>query len=114
MAQKVQVILVDDVDGGDAEETVSFALDGVNYEIDLNAENAAKLRDGIAPWIGHARRVGGRSGAGRRARTGRSSGSASSGADTSAVREWARQHGYTVSDRGRISAEVQQAYAAAH
>src|SRR5215213_4306718 len=62
MAQKVQVILVDDVDGGEATETVSFALDGVSYEIDVSEPNAAKLRDALAPWVGHARRVGGRSG----------------------------------------------------
>ena len=110
MAQKVQVILVDDVDGGDADETVSFALDGVSYEIDLNAKNASALRDSLATWVGHARRVGGRSGAGRR----RSSRSAAAGAGSNEVREWAREHGYKVSDRGRISAEVQQAYAAAH
>jgi hypothetical protein len=110
MAQKVQVILVDDVDGGDADETVSFALDGVSYEIDLNAKNAAALRDSLATWVGHARRVGGRSGGGRR-RSGRA---AAAGAGSNEVREWAREHGYKVSDRGRISAEVQQAYAAAH
>jgi hypothetical protein len=110
MAQKVQVILVDDVDGGDADETVSFALDGVSYEIDLNTKNAAALRDSVATWVGHARRVGGRSGGGRR----RSSRSTTAGAGSTEVREWAREHGYKVSDRGRISAEVQQAYAAAH
>jgi Lsr2 len=111
MAQKVQVILVDDVDGGDAEETVSFTLDGVSYEIDLNAKNAAAMRDALAKWVGHARRVSGRAGGGRRARGGRST---AAGSSSTEMREWARQHGYTVSDRGRISAEVQQAYAAAH
>lgn len=116
MAQKVQVILVDDLDGGDAEETVSFALDGVTYEIDLNAQNATRLRDELAPWVGHARRVGGRSGgggggrrSGSRART-----SSSAGTDTAAVREWARQNGHKVSERGRISSEVMEAYKAAH
>ncbi|WP_345713818.1 Lsr2 family protein, partial [Kineococcus glutinatus] len=67
MAQKVQVLLVDDVDGGEAAETVSFALDGVSYEIDLSDEHAGALRDAFAPWIGHARRVGGRTGARRAA-----------------------------------------------
>src|SRR4051812_50119181 len=62
MAQKVQVILVDDVDGGEASETVSFSLDGVSYEIDVSESNAGALRDALAPWVGHARRVGGRSG----------------------------------------------------
>src|SRR4051794_19239453 len=65
MAQKVQVILVDDVDGGEAAETVSFALDGVSYEVDLSEKNASALRDALAPWVGHARRVGGRSSGGR-------------------------------------------------
>src|SRR5262245_50504141 len=72
MAQKVQVILVDDIDGGEAEESVSFAIDGVNYEIDLSESNAVALREALAPWVGHARRVGGRSGGARRgARGGR-------------------------------------------
>src|SRR3954467_2454641 len=65
MAQKVQVILVDDVDGGEAAETVSFALDGVSYEVDLSEKNASALRDALGPWVGHARRVGGRSSGGR-------------------------------------------------
>ena len=60
MAQKVQVILVDDLDGGEADETISFALDGVNYEIDLSENNAESLWESLAEWIGHARRVGGR------------------------------------------------------
>ncbi len=111
MAQKVQVILVDDVDGGEAEETVSFALDGVSYEIDVSAENAEALREAIAPWVGHARRVGGRSTARRstRARNG-----SASRASLSDIREWARENGYKVSDRGRVSAEVMEAYHAAN
>ena len=111
MAQKVQVVLVDDLDGGVAEETVSFALDGVSYEIDLSAENAAKFRDELAGWVGHARRVGGRgrSGGGGRRSSGGGGGSRGSG-DSAAVREWARANGYTVSERGRIPAEVKAAY----
>lgn len=111
MAQKVQVILIDDVDGGNADETISFALDGVNYEIDLNAENAAALRDAFATWVGHARRVGGR--AGRRTRAARAAANGS-GPSNSEIREWARNNGYEVSDRGRISAEIRDAYTAAH
>jgi hypothetical protein len=125
MAQKVQVILVDDVDGGEAAETVSFALDGVTYEIDVSEVNADKLRDALAPWVGHARRVGGRSGGGRARSTGsgggrsRSSSSASGGGgggkhDLSDVRSWARENGYQVSDRGRVSSEVIAAYEKAH
>ncbi|MCL3861469.1 Lsr2 family protein [Actinotalea sp. K2] len=107
MAQKVQVVLVDDLDGGSADETVSFALDGVTYEIDLNTANAAQLRESFASWVGHARRVGGRSRTGTRRTSG--TGRASSG-DSTAIREWARQNGFTVSDRGRIPANVKAAY----
>lgn len=113
MAQKVQVVLVDDLDGGEAEETVSFALDGVSYEIDLNSANAARLRDELAPWVGHARRVGGRSSGGRRSAR-KQAASAAGGVDTAKVREWARESGLKVSERGRISADVMEAYAKAH
>ena len=118
MAQKVQVILVDDVDGGEAAETVSFALDGVSYEIDVSEENAAALRDALAPWVGHARRVGGRSGGGRaRSSSGGGTTRSRSGGgrhDLSDVRAWARENGYQVSDRGRVSSEVMTAYEKAH
>ena len=76
MAQKVQIHLVDDLDGSDASETVSFALDGATYEIDLNEAHAEELRNALAPYVGHARKAGGRrSSAGSR----RSSGSSSRG-----------------------------------
>lgn len=110
MAQKVQVLLVDDIDGGTADETVSFALDGVSYEIDLTSAHATELRDALATWVGHARKVGGRSSAGRSsgaARPRRSS-------DAGAVRAWAKENGFEVSERGRISAEIREAYDAAH
>ncbi|MDQ1620824.1 MAG: hypothetical protein QOE19_3393 [Actinomycetota bacterium] len=108
MAQKVQVILVDDIDGGSAEETVSFSLDGVSYEIDLSTANAAKLRDSFAPYVGTARRIGGRAGRARSRRSG--------GADnrTSEIREWARANGHKVNERGRIAADVVAAYDQAH
>ncbi|MCB7136878.1 histone-like nucleoid-structuring protein Lsr2 [Cellulosimicrobium marinum] len=109
MAQKVQVILVDDLDGGAADETVTFALDGVSYEIDLSAKNAQELRDAFASWVGNARKVSSRS-TSRPARRGRSSGAA----DATKIREWARENGFQVNDRGRISQEVQKAYDAAH
>jgi len=98
MAQKTQVILVDDVDGSEANQTVTFALDGVTYEIDLNDEHAAALRESLEEWVGKARRTGGRRSSGRR----RSSGPS----DTQKIREWAREQGLEVSDRGRVSAEV--------
>jgi hypothetical protein len=107
VAQKVQVILVDDIDGGSATETVSFAVDGAAYEIDLSAENAAKLRDAFASYVGAARKVGSRS-----ARRGRRS----SGADnrTAQIRAWARSENLKVNERGRIPAEIVAKYDAAH
>jgi len=108
MAKKVQVLLVDDIDkSSPADETVSFSLDGVSFEIDLTSDNAAKLRDDLAVWIGHAERTGGRRSSGRS--TPKVSGSGRK-ADLGAVRAWARENGHQVSDRGRISAEVQSAY----
>lgn len=116
MAQRVQVMLIDDVDGTDGAETVTFALDGVTYEIDLSQKNAGELREALAPWVGHGRRVSGRSTTGTRATARKSTAGASSGgsSDSSAVREWARSNGHTVSERGRISAAVMDAYSAAH
>ena len=110
MAQRVNIVLEDDLDGSEADETVTFALDGVSYEIDLNAKNAAALRDSLAQYVGHARRAAGRRAAGRPAASGRGSGKR----DLGDVREWARSNGHQVSDRGRISAEVQAAYDKAH
>ena len=104
MAQKVQVVLVDDIDGGDAAETLSFALDGVGYEIDLSEKNAAELRAALQPWIGAGRRVSGR----RTASRGRSR----SSSDAAKIRDWAKANGYEVSERGRVSAKVREAYAA--
>jgi hypothetical protein len=114
MAQKVQVILVDDVDGGDASETVTFGLDGVTYEIDLNDGNASKLRESLSTWVGHARRVGGRTSSSAGTRRRASSSNGSGGGDTASIRAWARENGHDVSERGRISAEVMSAYEAAN
>lgn len=104
MAQKVNIVLVDDIDGSEASETVSFALDGREYEIDLNEKHAGKLRDVLAPYIGHARRAGGSR---RRARNG-------SGPSPADIRAWARDNGFDVPDRGRVSSQVREAYLAAH
>jgi hypothetical protein len=108
VAQKVNIILVDDIDGSEASQTVSFGLDGTSYEIDLNDANAAALREALANYVGHARKV---SGGGRRTAGRRASGGSS---NTKEVREWARANGYDVSERGRVPADVQQAYDAAH
>jgi hypothetical protein len=111
MAKKVQVLLVDDIDkSSPADETVSFSLDGVSYEIDLTSDNAAKLRDDLAVWIGHAERTGGRRSTGRSTAASKSSGRK----DVGAIRAWARENGHSVNDRGRISAEIQAAYDKAH
>ena len=108
MAQKTQIILVDDIDGSEATQTVTFALDGVSYEIDLNDEHAAALRESVEEWTVKARRSGGRKITRRRGATRTQSG------ETQKIREWARENGHEVSDRGRISAPIREAYYAAH
>jgi len=108
MAQRVQVILEDDYDGGNADETVAFSLDGTEYEIDLSSKNASNLRDAFATWTAHARKTGGRR---RRGAKGSSGSSSSSSSD---IRAWAAANGYEVSSRGRVSAEVRDAYDKAH
>ncbi|MEI7055114.1 Lsr2 family protein [Nocardioides sp. CCNWLW239] len=107
MAKKVQIILEDDIDGSEAAETVSFALDGTSYEIDLSDANAAKLRDSLALFIGHAQKVSGR-------RAGAKKAAASGGATPKVMREWGKANGYSVPDRGRIPADVRAAFEAAH
>ncbi len=113
MAQRIQVILEDDLDGGAAVETVSFSLDGNSYEIDLSAANAAKLRDALAEYVGSARR-GSRSGGPSRA-GGRGRSSARPDREqTQAIREWARKNGHKVNDRGRVPAQIMEAYNSSH
>jgi hypothetical protein len=107
VAQKVQVLLVDDLEGGDADETVTFALDGKTYEIDLNAQNAEKLRTSLADFVSAGRRTGGRSGRGKSR-----SGSSSSGGgspETAKIRAWAKENGYVVNARGRVPAAIRAA-----
>ena len=98
MAQKIQTLFIDDLDGSAAEGTVRFGLDGTQYEIDLNAGHAKELRDALARYVDAARRVG--SGA-RRGRRG-------SAGDLNAVevREWAKAQGIEVKDRGRVPADL--------
>ena len=107
MAQKVQVVLVDDLDGSAADETVAFSLDGTSYEIDLNSAHAQELRDAIAPWISAGRRMTARRPASR-ARRGASTPAASS--DAAEVRAWAKANDIEVPDRGRIPAKVREAF----
>jgi hypothetical protein len=111
MAQKVNIVLIDDIDQSDADETVTFGLDGKEYAIDLNSEHAAALRDALAPYVAHGRPVSG--GRARRASTGTTR-AATTGTPASEIRAWARDNGFDVPERGRVSAEVREAYSAAH
>lgn len=110
-------LLVDDIDQSTEDvETVEFSIDGTQYTIDLGPENAEALREALSTYIDHAQRVGGPARAARKrkvaaapaveapARTGKE--------DLSGIREWARENGYGVSDRGRISQAIKDAYAA--
>lgn len=107
MAQKVITLLTDDLNGGEADQTVLFALDGKSYEIDLNDENAAELREKLAPFVGVARKTSSGPRAVRRM------GSSKPAQDLGAVRAWARENGYEVNDRGRVPATIMKAYEAA-
>ena len=103
--------LVDDLDGSVIEHggaTVKFALEGRSYEIDLSAANAERLRSALAPFI-----AAGRSTAGSRGTSARRSSRGASG-ELAAIRSWAQSNGYSVGDRGRISAEVRDAYERSH
>ena len=101
VAQKIQTVFIDDLDGTEAEGTVRFGLDGTEYEIDLNAEHARALRDALSRYVQAARRSGG---ARRPARSGRRA--RADGVDSTAVREWAKAQGIDVKDRGRVPAEL--------
>ncbi|MCW2893207.1 MAG: hypothetical protein QOG28_3204 [Trebonia sp.] len=112
MAQKITTLFIDDIDGGKAEGTVRFALDGTEYEIDLNSKHSDELRSALGKYVTHARKVGG---AARRAgrgagRAGRGAGSAQ---NTTEIRNWARENGIDIKDRGRVPADVVAKYQAA-
>jgi len=112
MAQKTLVQLVDDLDGspiaGGEGKTITFALDGVSYEIDLNQAHADELTEALAPYVAAGRKTGGRKSAGRAAPS-----SKSDPGELQKIRDWAKNNGHTVSDRGRIAATVRDAYNAA-
>ena len=103
MAQKIQTLLIDDLDGKEAEGTVRFGLDGAEYEIDLSAKHAEAMRKALEPYVSAARRAAG-SAARRPGRNGRRA--ATAGPDSTAVREWAKAQGIEVKDRGRIPADL--------
>jgi hypothetical protein len=99
MATKVLTTLQDDIDGSDATQTIRFALDGIEYEIDVSDRNANRLRNSLGDFIAHGRRVSGRSARNSAGRV-----------DIKAVRKWAEANGIDVSRRGRIPAEIVERY----
>ena len=105
--RKVQVVLQDDIDGSEPAKTVQFSLDGTAYEIDLGEQNAAALRDALAPWIAAARRASPGHIPSPRSKPRRSS-------ETVDIRRWAKENDIPVSDRGRISVDLRTQYEAAH
>jgi hypothetical protein len=104
MAQRIQTLLIDDLDGGEAAGTVRFGLDGAEYEIDLSAAHSDELRAALQNYLAHARRTGG---AARSAARGPRTNSA---VDTARVREWAKEQGIEVKERGRVPANVVEQY----
>ncbi|SEB53500.1 histone-like nucleoid-structuring protein Lsr2 [Microbacterium hydrocarbonoxydans] len=120
MARRIVHQLVDDIDGSVLEvgegETVHFSLNGASYEIDLNSEHAEELRTALEPYISAGRRAGS-SAAGRSSTSGRSASSRKRpgrNPEVAAIRAWANDNGYSLSERGRIPAPVVEAYNAAH
>ncbi|MBW8483416.1 histone-like nucleoid-structuring protein Lsr2 [Actinomadura parmotrematis] len=109
MAQKVEVLLVDDIDGGEADETVSFSLDGVGYEIDLSSKNATRLREELEPFVAGARKA--RKAATRPVKAPRTAGNRERSAE---IREWAKANGIAVNERGRIPQTVIEQFEAAN
>lgn len=99
MAKTVIEVITDDLDGSEGASTVTFGLNGATWEIDLNEKNAAKLEKALEPFLAKARRAGGRTKAGK-----------SSGPSAADIRGWAKENGFNVPDRGRIPAEVKDAY----
>jgi nucleoid-associated protein Lsr2 len=107
MAQHIQTLFIDDIDGGPAEGTVRFGLDGTDYEIDLSTVHNQELHKVLAAYVTHARKAGGTARRGLRGRRGDGS------LDTRKVREWARAEGIDIKERGRVPAEVIEKYKAA-
>jgi hypothetical protein len=105
MAQRTIVSFIDDLDGGVASQTVRFGLDGVEYEIDLSDENAAKLRTALVAYTEHGRKL---------SRSGRPYKLIKLGPSSQELRAWAKSHGYDVPNRGRIPRSIQDAYEKAH
>lgn len=113
MATRTQVIVIDDLDGSEADETLTFGLDGEAYEIDLSEENAAVLRELLQPYVGVARRVTNKRG-GRARRSARNSDGSGASSRTAQIRAWAIENGHEVNTRGRIPAHIVALYDEAH
>lgn len=112
MARKIETLLIDDIDGTEATETFVFSYEGKAWEIDLNAENAASLRADLDKWRQHSRRAASADGSAVGSPKKRSAGR--SPEQLNAIRTWARENGYEVSDRGRLAKKVEDAYNEAH
>jgi hypothetical protein len=108
VAQQVKIILVDDIDGGTADETVRFSLDGSQYEIDLSEKNAKAFREAVKPYTDKGRKVTARAAAGK------SKPGPARNQEAAQIREWARANGYTISERGRVQSGIVEAYRRAH
>ena len=109
MAKQVITVLTDDLDGGDADRTIEFALDGVNYSIDLSEKNAGRLRKALDPYLTVASRVG-RTSANRRIAPRAAQPTRANRDQNQAIREWATKNGYEVSERGRIPTSIVEAF----
>lgn len=105
MARETTIRLVDDVDGSEGKETVKFGLRGIDYEVDLSSKNVAALDKALAKYVEAGRRVASPRSSRRR--------QAATKVDVGAIRSWARENGFEISDRGRIPIEIREAYDAA-
>lgn len=112
MAKKTVVLLEDELDGSEADETIKFGLDGTEYEIDLNKAHVAELRRALERFTNAGRKVS--AGRGGRASTSSRKSSSQGGPDAKAVRQWAAEQGLQVNTRGRIQADIVEKYEAAH
>ncbi|WP_412740953.1 histone-like nucleoid-structuring protein Lsr2 [Krasilnikovia sp. MM14-A1259] len=110
MAKQIITLLTDDLTGGDADRTVEFGLDGVNYTIDLSEKNAGKLRKALDPYLTVASRVGRTATHGRITSRAAAAPSRANRDQNQAIREWATRSGYEVSDRGRIPSSIVEAF----
>lgn len=108
VAQTTRILLTDDLDGSEASETVTFAVDGVTYEIDLSDEHARQLRESVGSYVEYARKLSTRRTPATKRATAKTTGGQPAGdrPDTQQVREWAKEHGIEVSERGRLSNDL--------